>query len=69
MSGSFIMLRLVEDDGQEEFQVAQYVSSVTTFQPEEECVVIGNKFLGVNLPGPHDMAGLDQDEDWFDKDY
>jgi hypothetical protein len=62
MSGSFIMLRLVEDEGQEEFQVAQYISSVTTFQPEEECVVIGNTRLGVNLPGPNDPGETFSDE-------
>lgn len=54
MAGSFIMLRLVEDEGQEEFQVAQYISSVTTFQPEEDCMVIGNPLLDINLPGPHE---------------
>jgi hypothetical protein len=62
MTGSFIMLRIVEDDGCEEFQVAQFVSSVTTFQPEEDCMVIGNTRLGVDLPPP---SGWDDDDKFF----
>lgn len=62
MSGSFIMLRIVEDEGTEEFQIAQYVSSVVTFQPEEDCLVIGNTRLGVDLPPPNGWA---EDDDNF----
>lgn len=55
MTGGFIMLRIVEDEGTEEFQIAQFVSMVVTFQPEEDCLVIGNTDIGVELPGSNEL--------------
>jgi hypothetical protein len=65
MSGGFVLLRMVEDEGQEEFQLTNFVSSVTTFQPEDDCLVLANPNLGLDLPGPFDS----QDEDGLDSDY
>lgn len=65
MTGSFILIRIIEDDGVEEFQVAQFVSSVATFQPEEDCLVIGNTRLGVDLPPPNGWED-DAENFWHD---
>lgn len=56
MSGGFILLRIVEEEGMEEFQLSQVASSVVLYDPEG-CVVYG-WVPEVNLPGP-----LDPDDD------
>ena len=62
MSGPFMMIRMTDGEGMEEFRLTHFVSSVTTFQPEEECFVFGNRHLGVNLPDSLDDE-VDNDED------
>lgn len=60
MSGGFVMVRLVEAPGMEEFQICRFLSSVTLFLPEEECLVIAG-IDDIDLPGSESL--LDNDED------
>lgn len=58
MSGGFVLLRIVEDEGMEEFQLTRCISSVTTFLPEEDCLVAG-WVDDIDLPNP----GVEVDND------
>lgn len=40
MCGGFVLIRTVEDEGMEEFILSRIATSVVTFQPEGDCLVL-----------------------------
>jgi hypothetical protein len=50
MSGGFMLVRMVEDEGMEEFQLLQLISGSATFFPEMSVMVYRGNLDDVNLP-------------------
>lgn len=61
MSGGFILIRVVEGEGMEEFQLAQLISGVCTFYPEEDVMVYRGEVDGIDLPHITDSFNPDVD--------
>lgn len=62
MSGGFILIRLVVDEGIEEFQLAQLVSGAATFFPEED-VMVYRGIVDIDLPHITDAFPHSAEED------
>lgn len=64
ISGGFALVRIIESPGMEEFYLTKSISSVTTFEQENTCVVLG--FVDdINLPSVDEAfeEEVDNDED------